>query len=104
MGETKYVIGRHIRADSKPGKYHLLEASSKVSLCSVKFRWPSSASFAKPIEVALNNLIERVKRYRNSHRQACKTCVKRAQKLRNPLDRLAEIPDSSNSAELTLFR
>jgi len=96
MDETKYVIGRHIRTDSKPGKYHLLEAKSKVSLCSVKFRRPASSSFAKPIEVVLNRFIE--------HWQGCKACVKRVQKLRNPLDRLANVPDSPNSSELTLFR
>jgi hypothetical protein len=106
MKAPKYEVTRQ----PKPygygyGKFHLVEVGSKTTLCSVKLRRGGRSRYAHPVEEALKILaIKERRRYQKKSHLCCKNCINRAQKLRNPLDRLADIPSSENSAELTLFR
>jgi len=89
----KYVVVRHVKANDRGwGKYHLAVAETKSTVCSVKLRRPVDGRYTRPIEEALQALRGRAQRYSyNGMYAVCQNCVKRAQRLRNPLDRLADI-------------
>lgn len=89
--EDKYVIDRHIKRNNRGfGKYHLVKTETKVTLCGVTLRYESSRRYGHSIEETLQSFQTSSRRSGYRARRNCKTCVKRAQKLRNPLDRLAE--------------
>jgi hypothetical protein len=90
--EVQYVILRLVKANDRGwGKFHLVRAETKTTLCSVKLRRFPDGRFKRPIESSLRELSDRARRRGGRKAEACKNCIKRAQKLRAPLDRLAEI-------------
>ena len=89
MDEDLYKIDRHIKANNRGfGKLHLVKVGEKVSLCGVTLRHRAYRHFARSLEECLGVFLERNHLYR---RQSCKRCIQRVQKLRNPLDRLADV-------------
>lgn len=89
MSEDLYKIDRHIRANNRGfGKLHLVKVGEKVSLCGVTLRHRALRHFARSLEECVSVFLGRSHRY---ERQNCKRCLQRVQKLRNPLDRLADI-------------
>ncbi len=98
MAEGHYVVDRHIKKDGWMGKYHLVLVDSKVTLCSIELRYAAQGRFGNTIEQALKSLARRSRPHAARENQACQTCIKRAQKLRNPLDRLADIAGTADPA------
>jgi len=90
--EPTYISRRAIKANGRGwGKYHIIQAGEKVALCSYKLQHHVSDGVGRGIEAELRFLEFRIKRRRSKGHQACKLCLQRAEKLRNPLDRLASI-------------
>lgn len=91
--KPRFTIHRHVKADGSGwGKYHLAEATTRSTVCSVKLRRAVSSYGAVPIEEALKRLVGRAERkHRRGHEKVCKNCINRAQKLRDPLERLANL-------------
>lgn len=88
--EPLFVLHRHPLANGTGwGKYHLAEAGGKSTLCRVRLRHITGLRYAKPVEVVLQSWEKRTSYYKK--KGLCKTCIARAQKLRNPLDRLSEV-------------
>lgn len=90
MEKRLYSIEKVLKANNRGwGKRHIVPPGSKVALCSAKMRRPVPGMFAKPIELVLHLLNREDSRTR--HKTSCQNCLRQAEKLRNPLDRLASI-------------
>lgn len=90
MSPPRFVVERRLKANDRGlGKYHLAQAGDQRTLCSVTLRHGRASQAGRPIESTLRSL-ERVSE-RQKKGSACKNCISRAQKLRNPLDRLTEV-------------
>lgn len=95
MSERKFVMRQFFMKSDKLSKFHLFEVDDdayyQVALCGAKDRRPKSVWGMLPqtIDQLLASAHRRYKRYNN--RQPCKRCLAKAEALRNPLERLADV-------------
>lgn len=94
---TLYINAWMARQDGNFGSHHILQSGMKVALCGAKSRnWHYAAADDRPLEKIYRTLERRLKdtvRHRpNRALTPCRRCMVAAQKLRDPLDRMADIP------------
>lgn len=94
MEERKFIISRYIKRGDTGGWsrdhiYDVTDGSAWRSICGDTATGNVSGRFAKSIEVVLKRMTQSRRSY--NRRQPCKRCLRAAQKLRSPLDRMAEI-------------
>ena len=86
--EAIYTIRRYYTSNGGGGKFHILAVGTRSSICGVEFRNTSYARYPFAIEEAIQALGRKNGR---RTRERCKNCMRAAQKLRSPLDRMAEV-------------
>jgi hypothetical protein len=99
MEERKFVYRQFFKANDRGlSKYHIFEVDEdgyvRVAICGARGRRGEDVRHRSPrtIEKVLNNSSYLFKRYNN--KQPCKRCLDAAQKIRCPLQRLAQIKTS----------
>ena len=98
MSEQHFVLTQFFKRGDNSGlsKFHIFAMEdgevSKQSICGARPKRRVTDRFCQPIEWILRAAARRAKNYNN--KQLCKHCKNRAQKFRNPLERLSEIEAS----------
>lgn len=95
MAERKFLMRQFFKRNDKLSKLHIFEVDkegyTQVSLCGAKSRRPdySTLRTSVTIDALLRIAPRRYKHYNN--KQPCMRCLQKAEHIRHPLERLADV-------------